>query len=138
MRRMRAIRAHKARLLRAMRIRNARTREERRSLAFYTRGRRRQGGRGQTGRVQRERERRERRVRQKERGGQDDDVHRREDSALFPERANGLRRHTVPKKPRVSALPGDFVAVKRELEGKKIKIKRENDMLPRKYSHRDN
>merc|ERR1711977_426816 len=51
---------------------------------------------------------------------------------------NGLRRHTVPKKPRVSALPDDFVAVKRELEGKKIKIKRENDMLPRKYSHRDN
>merc|ERR1711897_47402 len=87
----------------------------------------------------RERERSERRVRQKEKGVQDDDVHRREDCALFPERElNGLRRHTVPKKPRVSALPDDFVAVKRELEGKKIKIKRENDMLPRKYSHRDN
>merc|ERR1712078_65801 len=84
-----------------------RAREERRSLSFYTRGRRRQGGR-KTGRVQRERE------------------------------LKGLRRHTVPKKPRVSALPDDFVAVKRELEGKKIKIKRENDMLPRKYSHRDN
>merc|ERR1711977_779635 len=56
----------------------------------------------------------------------------------FQRELNGLRRHTVPKKPRVSALPDDFVAVKRELEGKKIKIKRENDMLPRKYSHRDN
>merc|ERR1711977_309615 len=56
----------------------------------------------------------------------------------FQRELNGLRRHTVPKKARVSALPDDFVAVKRELEGKKIKIKRENDMLPRKYSHRDN
>merc|ERR1712118_127258 len=80
----------------------------------------------------------ESRVREKEKGVQDDDVHRREDCASFQRELNGLRRHTVPKKPRVSALPDDFVAVKRELEGRKIKIKRENDMLPGKYSHRDN
>merc|ERR1711959_358855 len=111
-----------------------RAREERRSLSFYTRGRRRQGGR-KTGRVQREREVKEDRKRKEYKMTMSID----EKIALsFQRELNGLRRHTVPKKPRVSALPDDFVAVKRELEGKKIKIKRENDMLPRKYSHRDN
>merc|ERR1711929_31125 len=82
-------------------------------------------------------------------GGRQDESRKREEYKMtmsidekialsFQRELNGLRRHTVPKKPRVSALPDDFVAVKRELEGKKIKIKRENDMLPRKYSHRDN
>merc|ERR1711959_766768 len=113
-----------------------RAREERRSLSFYTRGRRRQGGR-KTGRVQREREVKEEGDRKREEYKMTMSID--EKIALsFQRELNGLGRHTVPKKPRVSALPDDFVAVKRELEGKKIKIKRENDMLPRKYSHRDN
>merc|ERR1711959_845829 len=63
-----------------------RAREERRSLAFYTRGRRRQGGRG-----------RQDESREKERGGQDDDVHRREDCALFPERAEWTSKAYCPE-----------------------------------------